>query len=66
MLQLPELRQEALDQFMRSLQVDNICIELASSFLGKYDRVRQLAFEFLKNNVSALILIPSSALKTVS
>ncbi|EFP77387.1 uncharacterized protein PGTG_03343 [Puccinia graminis f. sp. tritici CRL 75-36-700-3] len=55
MLQLPELRQEALDQFMRSLQVDNICIELASSFLGKYDRVRQLAFEFLKSNWKSVI-----------
>ncbi|PLW13999.1 hypothetical protein PCANC_18117 [Puccinia coronata f. sp. avenae] len=55
MLQLPELRQEALDQFMRSLQVDNICIELGSSFLGKYDRVRQLAFDFLKNNWKSVI-----------
>ncbi|KAI9601674.1 hypothetical protein H4Q26_001507 [Puccinia striiformis f. sp. tritici PST-130] len=54
MLQLPELRQEALDQFMRSLQVDNICIELGCSFLGKYDRVRQLAFEFLKSNKSVI------------
>ncbi|MBW0541542.1 hypothetical protein O181_081257, partial [Austropuccinia psidii MF-1] len=51
MLQLPELRQEALDQFMRSLQVENICTELASSFVGKYDKVRYLAFEFLKSNV---------------
>ncbi|CAH7673259.1 hypothetical protein PPACK8108_LOCUS8139 [Phakopsora pachyrhizi] len=50
MLQLPELRQEALDQFMRSLQVDNICIELMSSFIGKYDRVRQFTFEFLRSN----------------
>lgn len=54
MLQLPELRQEALDQFMRSLQVDNVCIELSSSFLGKYDRVRHLTFEFIKSNWKAV------------
>lgn len=51
-LQLPELRQEALNQFKRSLQVENVCIELASSFVGKYDQARTMTFDYLKNNVS--------------
>ncbi|KAH9445229.1 hypothetical protein Pst134EA_031552 [Puccinia striiformis f. sp. tritici] len=66
MLQLPELRQEALDQFMRSLQVDNICIELGCSFLGKYDRVRQLAFEFLKSNWVSNFFLFKKFYETVS
>ncbi|KAH9824343.1 hypothetical protein DFH28DRAFT_945270 [Melampsora americana] len=55
MLQLPELRQEALNQFKRFLTIDNVCIELASSFVGKYDQARSIVFEYLRNNKSVAL-----------
>lgn len=59
MLQLPELRQEALNQFKRFLTIDNVCIELASSFVGKYDQARSITFDFLRNNWKSVALTSS-------
>ncbi|KAG0140454.1 hypothetical protein CROQUDRAFT_665152 [Cronartium quercuum f. sp. fusiforme G11] len=71
MLQLLELKQEALEQFKRSLSVENVCLELASSFVGKYDDARKLTFEFLRNNstvtkMTSFMRLLSDGLKSLS
>lgn len=59
-LQLPELRDEALEQFKRSLSIENVCIELICSFAGRYDEARDILIQFLRTNVSLSVLLPPS------
>lgn len=66
MLQIRELREEALNQYIRCLTADNICSELQSPFASRHETIANLAFGFLRQNwVRRLLPRPSTTALTM-